>query len=348
MDLIQIASKINKIDEEFTNFKTDVNDKIEIFERKISKDLEKNFEVKSLENHHNSESEDFIRFLRTGEVKSESILEYKSKNSNFEGGIPVPSNSSNLIAYYLDRFSLMRKICKFQVISSDSLDVVIEENGGRASWGIPENSNSFIKKFIKTHELVAEPKATSKLIEDTRIDIEKFMAEKIAESFAISEDDAFLNGNGESEPQGILKIANGKGANAIETTSDELSTKALFDLIGKVDAFYSQNLSFLINKEVESKIKSLVDANGRHIWQGKILESENNTIFGIPVFVSNFMPSSKVLLGNFEKGYTIVEKFGNYVMRDPYTQRPFIKFYTAKKIGGDVVDGKAFKILSIK
>ena len=348
MDLTQIASKINKIDEEFNNFKTDVNDKLDIFEKKISKGLEKNFEVKSLENYQNSENEDFVRFLRTGEVKAESILEYKSKNSNFEGGIPVPSNSGNLISYYLDKFSLMRKICRFQVISSDSFDVIIEENGGRASWGTPENKEPFVKKFIKTHELVAEPKATAKLIEDSRIDVEKFMAEKIAESFAISEDDAFLNGNGESEPQGILKITNGKGANAIEIITETLSTKTLFDLVGKIDAFYSQNLSFLINKEVEAKIKSFVDANGRHIWQGKMLESENNTIFGIPVFVSNFMPSSKVILGNFEKGYTIVEKFGNYVMRDPYTQRPFIKFYTAKKIGGDVIAGNAFKILSIK
>lgn len=335
MDLDQIASKINSFDKDLTSFKEETNDKMEIFEKKLTMSLENKFETKSLENHPTCEDEDFVHFLRTGEV---SRMEFKSQQGSLQNSMPASENSDNLIAYYLEQFSTMRKLCRFQTISSDSFDVVIEQNGGKASWGIPDDNAPFIKKFIKTHELVAEPKATSKLIEDSRIDIKKFMAEKIAESFAIAEDDAFLNGSGEEQPQGILSI--------IKSLDGSLGTSDLFDLVGKIDAFYSQNLSFLINSEVESKIKNLLDENGRHIWQGKMLETENNTIFGIPVFVSNFMPSNKVLLGNFEKGYTIVEKFGNYVMRDPYTKRPFIKFYTSKKIGGDVVDENAFKVLS--
>jgi HK97 family phage major capsid protein len=174
------------------------------------------------------------------------------------------------------------------------------------------------------------------------------MAEKIAESFAIAEDDAFLNGTGIEEPKGILALEKGKNVNAIERLDGKLETSAIKDLIDSINPFYGQNLSFLISKDVESKIKSLKEENGRHIWQARLLEAERNTIFGIPVFVSNFMPSNQILFGNFEKGYTIVEKFGNYMMRDPYTKRPFIKFYTSKKIGGDVIDGNAFKILNIK
>lgn len=338
MDLNEIASKINNINDKFDSLENNTEEKLKNLETKISSTLEQNFEVKMIEYNQDTEKEDFINFLRTGEVKSQHLSKNLAQGS-YGGGMQSSISSNNLISYYLSKFSLMRQICKFQEISSDSFDVVIEENGGKAVWGMPSNTEPFIKKFIKTHELVAEPKATSKLIEDSKIDIEKFMSEKIAESFALAEDDAFLNGDGEGNPRGIL---NGNS----EVVLDSLSTKSLFELISKIDIFYSQNLSFLINKEVESKIKELKDENERHIWRGKILETENNTIFGIPVFVSNFMPSNKIVLGNFEKGYTIVEKSGNYVMRDPYTQRPFIKFYTAKKIGGDVVDENAFKVLS--
>ncbi len=344
MDLEKIASKIIDFESNLISLKNQVQN----VDEKMTSGLVNKFEVKSVENRLNDESEDFINFLRTGEVKHEGVLEFKAQRGAFEGGFPVSSNASNLISFYLEKFSIMRKLCKFQVISSDSFDVIIEENGGKATWGIPTEKEPFIKKFIKTHELVAEPKATSKLIEDARIDIEKFMAEKIAESFSIAEDDAFLNGNGIESPRGILTLEDGEGINAIKRTKADLKTSSIANLIDSIDPFYSQNLSFLMTKDMEMQIKSLKDENGRHILQNRLLEGEKNTIFGIPVFINNFMPSSSILLGNFEKGYIICEKAGNYMMRDPYTQRPFIKFYTAKKVGGDVTDGNAFKILDVQ
>jgi HK97 family phage major capsid protein len=344
MDLIKIASKIDDFEKDLTFIKN----KLEIAEEKITLGLSANFEVKSVENSSQNDSEDFINFLRTGEVKSEGIMEFKSRKGVFEGGIPVSSNSSNLISLHLSKISVLRKLCKFQAISSDSFDVIIEENGGKATWGTPDDKEPFVKKFIKTFELVAEPKATSKLIEDVRIDVEKFMSEKIAESFAIAEDDAFLNGNGVECPTGILTLKSGSNANSIERIEGAITTEVICDVIDALDPFYANNCVFLMNKEVEMKVKALKDVNGRNIWQPKIMQGEFNTIFGLPIYISNFMPSNQILFGNFEKGYTIVEKVGNYMMRDPYTQRPFIKFYTSKKIGGDVVDGNAFKILKIK
>lgn len=344
MDLIKIASKIDDFEKDLSCIKN----KLETAEEKITLGLCEKFEVKSVENDFSSDSEDFINFIRTGEVKHEGVMEFKAKKRAFEGGIPVSSSSSNLISFHLNKISVLRKLCKFQAISSDSFDVIIEENGGKATWGIPEDKEPFVKKFIKTHELVAEPKATSKLIEDGRIDIEKFMSEKIAESFAIAEDDAFLNGNGIECPTGILTLKSGTNASSIERLDEALTTDAICDLIDALDPFYAGNTAFLMNKEVEMMIKNLKDANGRNIWQPRLLQGEFNTVFGLPIYISNFMPSNQILFGNFEKGYTIVEKVGNYMMRDPYTQRPFIKFYTSKKIGGDVVDGNAFKILKLK
>ena len=107
-----------------------------------------------------------------------------------------------------------------------------------------------------------------------------------------------------------------------------------------------------MNFETENLIKSLKDKSGRHLWANRTAETGQNSILGIPVFISNFMPNPEskkiaILYGNFEKAYKIVEKAGNYMMRDPYTDRPFIKFYTAKKVGGDVVNGNALKALKV-
>ncbi len=342
MDLIQIANKINEFEQEFGNFKEKATSKLDLLEKKLSISLQNNFEVKSVdfENRTNIESEDFVNYIRTGEIQTQNVMEFKAQNGSFDAGIPVSVNSGNLISYHLSKLSVMRKLCRVQVISTDSFDVLIEKDGGKATWGTPKTTDP-AKKNIRTFELVAEPKATIKLIEDVRTDIEQFMSEEIAKSFALAEDDAFLNGDGTNNPQGLLNIKD------INSSKLDLTTESLFSMVDTINSSYSGNLSFLMTKKTEMQIKALKDNNDRHIWQGKILEGENNTIFGIPVFNSNFMPDDKIILGNFDKGYKIVEKFGNYVMRDPYTQRPFIKFYTSKKIGGDVVDADAFHILVI-
>ena len=348
MENNEIATKIKQIYEELVEFKTITDKRLCLNEEKFSHLLNGNFEVKA----RIEEGQDFVRFLRTGEVRGESLLETKARKGSFEGGIPVSENSNSLIAYSLEKLCVMRRLCKVQRISSDSFDVIIEENGGKATWGTPTQKEPFVKKFIKVHEIVAEPKATSKLIEDVKVDIEKFMSEKIAESFALAEDEAFLHGTGLEMPKGLLKIENGLTANAIEHVNGDLTCDGLLNLISKLDPFYTNNTAFLMNKETESLIKLLKDASGRHIWQSKLLENEHNTIFGVPVFINNFMPEPKkgniaCFYGNFEKGYKIIEKQGSYMMRDPYTERPFIKFYTAKKVGGDVVNGNAIKALKL-
>lgn len=330
MNINEIATKFNEFEEKLSTFENWFN---------------KHIETKSIKEEKNyEESSEFVEYLRTGNMN----VEFKSKKGYGDGGVPTSSNASNLIAYNLEKLSVMRRLCGVQFISYDSFDIIIEENGGKATWGTPENNKPFVKKFIKVHELVAEPKATSKLIEDAKIDIEEFMALKIAESFAIAEDEAFLHGIGNDMPCGILHIPSGKSANFIEDIEGKLTSDSIFEMIDKLDPFFHSNTAFLMNKETEMEMKKLKDASGRHLWQNRNNENENNTILGIPVFINNFMPSvaskeRSILFGNFSKGYKIVEKVGNYVMRDPFTERPFIKFYTSKKIGGDVVDGNAIK-----
>jgi HK97 family phage major capsid protein len=353
MEKNEMSSKINQIQNEISELKSLVDKRITTAEDKFSRFLANGMETKSLYDEGESqESSDFVHYIRTGEVKNENIMEFKSKRGSFEGGIPVSSASNNLISFNLEKLSVLRRLSKVQMISSDSFDLIVEENGGKATWGTPSAKEPFVKKYIKTYELVAEPKATSKLIEDIRIDVEQYMSEKIAQSFAIAEDEAFLLGNGIEMPNGLLNIPKGKGTESIEQLEANLTADSIIQLIGMLNSFYSGNTAFLMSHETENLIKSLKDASGRHLWLSRSGEIEQNSILGIPVFVSNFMPkpeSGKVAIfyGNFEKGYKIIEKFGNYMMRDPYTERPFIKFYTSKKVGGDLVDGNAIKSLKI-
>lgn len=340
----------NEIATNFNEFKEKMELRLNKLEDGVNNFMARNIETKAIKSEIKSEeSLNFIDYLRTGNSKNlEALIEIKSKKGYTEGGIPASSNASSLIAYNLENLCVMRKLCGVQFISSDSFDVIIEENGGKASWGTPEHKEPYIKKFIRVHELVAEPKATSKLIEDVKIDIEEFMSLRIAESFAIAEDDAFLNGDGVEMPMGILNTPSGKNQNFIEDIKGALTADVILSLIDSLDSFYHSNTAFLMNRETEAEIKKLKDSTGRHLWQNRTGDMSYNTILGIPIFTTNFMPNltskeRSIIFGNFTKGYKIVEKMGNYIMRDPFTERPFIKFYTSKKIGGDVIDGKALK-----
>lgn len=351
MEKSEISSEIIKLQKDFSEFMDISAKRMDFLEEKLS-EYKPSIQIKSIDHNADTEKIGFVNFLRTGEYKSENGEIKGRTKGDSESSMSLLNSAHGLINAHLEQFSVLRKICNVQFISTDSFDVITEENRGEATWGMETYEKKHMKKFIKLHELICQPKATLKLIEDSKVDIETYMAEKIAESIAMAEEKAFLFGSGVDMPIGMLTYGAGESASFIEKIEGKVETDSILNLIESLDSFYSNESAFLMHKSTESLIKPLKDKSGRHIWNSKLMEKEQNTILGIPVYINQFMPQAEagqpaIVFGNFRKGYQIIEKIGYNMIRDPYTEKPFVKFYTSKKVGGDVTDGRALKILQL-
>ncbi len=151
-----------------------------------------------------------------------------------------------------------------------------------------------------------------------------------------------------------IDVSSNKPSIKIKHNSDysnifECYSKNDMELTASLDTFYSAETSYLMNKSVESQVRFLKDTNDHYIWRPSQKQGDQNTILGVPVFTTNYMPNqagkASILFGNFKQGYQVVERVGVNLLRDPFTEKPFVKFYTLRRVGGDVVDGRALKAL---
>jgi HK97 family phage major capsid protein len=294
------------------------------------------------------ESKAFCDYLRKGKM-SDFITKSLSTNAG-EAGVSIVNSINTKIINQVNARSVMRKISSIDTISTSALDLIIEDGKFNSGWigeeeaRVATNTPKLKKKTIFVHELYAQPKATQKLIDDASIDIESWLSERLIDSFVKAENEAFINGDGDKKPFGILKNAD---VEKIEVGS-EVTADILLKLINKLDEEYIENASFLMNRSTLAAIQSLKDETGRFIWQQSLSEPLNQTIFGIPVLCSSYMPnvedqSLAIAIGDFKTAYKIVDRENISVMRDQYTEKPFVKFYAVKRVGGDVILPSALK-----
>jgi HK97 family phage major capsid protein len=217
-----------------------------------------------------------------------------------------------------------------------------------------------------TMELYAMPAATSALLDDAAVDIDEWIAEEVRDSFAQQEGTAFINGNGTTAPKGLLtytKVANASwtwgnigfiltGVDAGFPTASATVNPAdkLIDLVHAVKAGYRANGTFVFNRATQAAIRKLKDAEGDYVWQPPAKAGEPSLLMGYPVAESEDMPnmtadSYAVAFGDFRRGYLIVDRVGIRVLRDPYSHKPYVLFYTTKRVGGGVQDFEAIKLL---
>ncbi|MCC8399479.1 MAG: phage major capsid protein [Rickettsia endosymbiont of Platyusa sonomae] len=293
----------------------------------------------------------FNNYIRKG---NQSELIEKSLNSrDEEGGVLLVPALYNSIITEINARSPMRQLASIETISSNALDIVIEEGSFASGWvgdlqAREETATSKLKQQrIFVHELYAQPKASQTLIDDSAIRIENWLIERLRDSFVKAENDAFINGDGKKKPRGILSRARDK----IELfeMGGQVTAEKLLDFINLLDEEYLANASFLMNRTTLSEIQKLQDNNGRFIWQQSLSDSLKQTIFGISVLCCSEMPPIKegnmaIAIGDFKSAYKIIDRGGISIMRDPYTDKPFVKFYAVKRVGGDVVNHSAIKL----
>lgn len=303
----------------------------------------------------------FDNYLRSGNEQYLSAIEKKSLSSvsDSDGGYLVTSKISKDMVMALEEISPMRRLASCEQISSSSLDVIESYNSADAGWAseadIREETAALKihKRNIPVFELYAQPSATQKLLDDSFIDVENWLAEKLIESFSKLENKSFINGDGVKCPRGILSYGEGKEWGKIECQkTNKLDYDSILSIYYELKDEYISNASFLMNRATIHQLRSIKDSNGRYVWSPSIETGMVDTLFGVPVHQAVDMPIPEkgkvcIAVADFKSAYKIVDRAGVRVLRDPYTFKPFVKFYTTKRVGGDVVNFEAIKLLKL-
>ncbi len=326
-----------------------------------SADYNQNATAEVIAEHKNA----FLNYIRKGVEGDLAFLEQKalSNGSDVDGGYLVTPKLYENMAQKIFETSPMRQLASVMTMSTDTFDVIQDMDTPGVGWSasetavVSESTTPQISKVsIDAYEVVAQPKATQKLIDDATIDIEQWMTEKLVDAFSRLENTAFVSGDGSGKPKGILSYTAGTGAGQIEQilsgTSAVVTADGLIKLYYALKDEYARKATFLMNRATVQAVRLLKDTTNQYIWNPGLAVGTPDTLMGVPVMLATDIPvpaaaSLSVAVGDFKRAYQIVDRHGVRILRDPYTEKPFVKFYTTKRVGGQVVNFEAVKILKL-
>lgn len=307
----------------------------------------------------------FRSYLRKGMDGGLEAFQSKSLSvgSDTDGGYLVTPHMSSKIVQSIFESSPLRQLASVETISSDSLELIDDHDQAAAGWtsetgAVSETTSpTLAKRNIPTHELYAQPKATQKLVDDAAIDIESWLSGKISDIFARKESTAFISGNGVGQPRGILTYAAGTTWGKIEQVNSgsngAVTADALINVFYSLKDAYNKNASFLMNRTVLQAVRLLKEATtNQYMWQPGLAAGSPDTLLGVPAHMASDMPTAQtgslsIAVGDFKAAYQVVDRRGIRILRDPFTEKPFVKFYATKRVGGDVINFDAIKIMKL-
>ena len=311
----------------------------------------------------------FQGYLRTGDDAALRSLvpEAKALSTavNSDGGYLVDPQTAETVKSVLQSTASIRAVASIVTVEATSFDVLVDHTEAGAGWAnetdpsVETTTPSIDRITIPLHELSALPKASQRLLDDSAFDIEAWLAGRIADKFARAEAAAFINGDGIDKPTGIMThptVENGSwswgnlGYIASGEDGGIGDGDAIIDLVYALGAQYRANASFVMNSKTAGMIRKLKDADGRFLWSDGLAAGEPARLLGYPVLVAEDMPdaasnSYSLAFGDFAAGYTIAERPDLRVLRDPFSAKPHVLFYATKRIGGDISDFAAIKLL---
>ena len=304
----------------------------------------------------------FNLYARKGETGNLAELEQKalSVGSDPDGGYTVTEEMSQRIITKVFESSPIWSIATVETISGSALEILVDKDDIDGAWvsetaGRPATATpKWARKEIVAHELYAMPAATQKLLDDSSIDIEAWLGNKLGNKFGRMEATAFVLGNGVGQPRGFLTYPSGTSWGEVEQVNSgdaaTITADGLIDIIGALKYPYRQRAAWLMNRDSIASVRKLKDpVTGLYLWQPALVAGQPEQLLGYPIMPAADMPSVAggalyTAFGDFGAGYTIVSRVGVRVLRDQYTSKPNILFYATKRTGGDVVNFEAFKL----
>lgn len=297
-----------------------------------------------------------------------------SVGSDPDGGYLVPPEVGQRIVHELAEVSILRRLSQVMIIASDAVEMLIDKGRADVGW-VGERQNrdetktpQLAHKRIPVHEMYAKPRATQKLLDDANMNVEEWLAQKVAQRMSVIENNAFLWGNGLTQPQGILSqelnfeaksywrkiqgFKTGKdGGFAAENGAD-----VLIEMVTSLATHFLPGSVWLMSRPAATAVRKLKDKNGTYLWQPGLEGDLRTKLLGYPVEICDDLSENhkgqnknqnrkSIIFGNFKEGYLIVDRQGTRVLRDPYSTKPYVEFYTTRRVGGDIVNADAFKVL---
>lgn len=313
----------------------------------------------------------FVAYMRKGERLTAEERKAMSVGSDPDGGYTVVPDVSGRMVKRVYETTPMRQIASIITIGTDRLEGFNDLGEGVAGWvgetqARPATATPQLGKWeIPVHELYAFPQVTQKLLDDSMFDIEGWLADKTSDKFARTENAAFLTGDGILKPRGILSYPTAATADAsrawgtfqhILTGTDGSfgtttnGTDKLIDLVYSLKAQYRQNANFMASRATVGAVRKLKDGQGNYAWQPSLSALSGGTILGFNVVEGEDMPavaadSLSIGFGDFRETYQIVDRIGIRVLRDALTNKPYVGFYTTKRVGGAAINFESLKFL---
>lgn len=312
----------------------------------------------------------FNTYMRKGDANKLREIETKalSITSDPDGGYLVPDETEKAVMSSLKEVSPIRSIAGVRQVSGTVYKKPFSITGPGTGWvgetaARPETTSPTLAELsFPTMELYAMPAATSNLLDDSAVNIDEWIAEEVQSAFAEQETAAFVNGDGVNKPQGFLNYTSvdesswswgnigylATGVDGDFPASDP--SDVLIDLIYTLKSAYRANSNWVLSRSTQAEIRKIKDADGNYIWQPANRPGEQPSLLGYPVTEVEDMPtiasdSLSIAFGDFNRGYLIVDRLGLRILRDPYSSKPYVLFYTTKRVGGGVQDFDAIKFL---
>lgn len=313
----------------------------------------------------------YIRYgehgLTDGERKAMSV------GVDPEGGYLTTSEMHREILLVEQSNSVVRSIARVLPMGRGELDIPASLTRPETGWVGEKQSRTDTagpdvgQITLTAREIYAQPKATQKLLDDAEFNIDAFLAEQIGLAFAEGEDLAFISGDGVEKPRGFTTYATAATADASRAwgtiqhiatgqagawpTTDAAIYDKLVDMVTALRPAYRRKARWVMGTEAINKLRKMKTANTLEpLWQPSVTEGQPNRLLGYPVEEAEQMPavganSLSVAFGDFKRAYWIGDRIGIRLLRDPYTDKPFVKFYTTKRVAGGLADSNAIKLL---
>lgn len=374
---LEVKSAMDEFLQDVGKINTELKTRIQTQEKRLNM-----LERKTLETHRPALSavaeievphkKAFAAYLRSGDDDAMRALDVEEKALSTavsaDGGYLVDPQTADQIAGVLHSTASIRSISNVVAVESTAYDVLVDHTEVGAGWATETGSATetdtpqLERISIPLHELSALPKASQRLLDDSAFDVEGWLASRIADKFSRAEGVAFISGDGIDKPKGFLTYTAvddaswawgdlgyvATGADGDFAASDPAD--AIVDLVYALGARYRANASFVMNSKTAGAVRKMKDADGRFLWSDGLAAGEPARLMGYPVLIAEDMPdiasdATAIAFGDFNAGYTVAERPDLRILRDPFSAKPHVLFYATKRVGGDVSDFAAIKLL---
>lgn len=314
----------------------------------------------------------YLRKQGNLEMLNDSERKALSAGSDADGGYLLPESAAASIIQKVREGSILRQLASSMTISTNSIEGLVDRGDATSGWvgevaSRPATTTPTLgKDRIECAEMYAYPELTQTIIDDAAINVEAWLADKVAQSFTDLENTGFFTGNGVTQPRGLFSYTTNQTADATRTwgvfesvktgASSDFNATApadyIIDLMTKLKTGYHSNAKFLANRAVIAKIRKLKEATtNAYMWQPGMQAGTPAMLFGYPVYADENVPvlaanSLSMAFGDFQRAFLIVDRIGIRTLRDPYTNKPKVGLYVTKRVGSAARDFDAVKFMN--